>query len=980
MASDSEVDAPRVNGTVEDAVLGGLDPSTPQEHETGAHPLSQITLPSTEMPGSPIDANQSFKTEVMDDRPAITVIPSSLTPPPSTQVAASNGASRRTYSNSQQSALFSPPATILNTMRERDIESDYTPPAPHRVLEASAEELRAMLQTCIAENQKLKMEAAHHKLQYNLLSLQADEESKRAAVEHDMVRREVDALRMAEHSRQAKRELSTVSESIQNKYLQMKMWYESAMEENEALSRRVKLAKKVIQQKEEETMTLAEEREMLLNRIRENREHFHMLCSPGGIFHNALTPKQVITSTPQQQQQQHRTTSRALHREETDGREHGLSALLEAMSQSQSQENNAATMAATNNNSAPSTPMVMARPASRLVRRHQRNAQSMSSLPTTPSSRLRGDNSGLLPSVNLVAQTEPRSRYSQRRFVPTTPPSQRQSRRRRRESTISADDNEELARQAIESVKAVQSLSTQDAPEGVPLSSQEDEEQIQDSQASQAAAEMLRRHPGQGYKAPSSRDGTAGPAEKSAAMHAKLFAGSKTATGAEKRKLTAEGETGADEMESPQKKLRAGGAASEGRRVGLAAVLAKAPSDIVILSSLRTPICRSSKGHLKDAYPEELLSAVLKATRLAVPEMDPALVDDVGVGVVLSELGGSKAGRMALNHAGYPNSTSLFTANRACASSLQSISLVAAEIQNGMVDVGIGAGMESMTRNYGSKAVPVDVWPALRHSETKHVRDCVMPMGLTSENVAERYGVDRGIQDQVAAESHVRAARARDAGWFDSQIVPVTTRFQEVDKQGNAVGEEQQITVTRDDGIRTGVTAEALAKLKPAFKPDGKSTAGNSSQISDGAAATLLMRRSTATELGLSGRIMGKFVGATTVGCDPDEMGIGPALAIPKLLNRLGLKKEDVDRWEINEAFASQVVYCLRELGLMEAWEKGKVNPDGGAIALGHPLGATGARMTSTLMHGLARQGGEVGVVSMCVGTGMGMAGLFVRE
>ncbi|KAL6817821.1 Thiolase, N-terminal domain-containing protein [Trichoderma sp. SZMC 28015] len=360
--------------------------------------------------------------------------------------------------------------------------------------------------------------------------------------------------------------------------------------------------------------------------------------------------------------------------------------------------------------------------------------------------------------------------------------------------------------------------------------------------------------------------------------------------------------------------------------------------------------------------------------------MDPALVDDVGVGVVLSELGGSKAGRMALNHAGYPNSTSLFTANRACASSLQSISLVAAEIQNGMVDVGIGAGMESMTRNYGSRAVPVDVWPALRDSEEKHVRDCVMPMGLTSENVAERYGVDRGIQDQVAAESHVRAARARDAGWFDSQIVPVTTRFQEVDKQGNAVGEEQQITVTRDDGIRTGVTAEALAKLKPAFKPDGKSTAGNSSQISDGAAATLLMRRSTATELGLSGRIMGKFVGATTVGCDPDEMGIGPALAIPKLLNRLGLKKEDVDRWEINEAFASQVVYCLRELGLMEAWEKGKVNPDGGAIALGHPLGATGARMTSTLMHGLARQEGQVGVVSMCVGTGMGMAGLFVRE
>ncbi|KAL7898078.1 hypothetical protein HDV63DRAFT_375216 [Trichoderma sp. SZMC 28014] len=565
MASDSEmdVDAPRVNGTgagtVEDLAFAAVHPSTPQEM---GPQLSQTTLPSTEIPGSPIDPNQSFKTEVIDDRPVIAVIPSSMTPPPSTQVAASNGASRRAYSNSQQSALFSPPATILNTMRGRDIEPEFAPPAPHQLLEASADELRAMLQTCIAENQKLKMEAAHHKLQYNLLSLQADEESKRAAVEHDMIRREVDALRMAEHSRQAKRELSSGSESLQNKYLQMKMWYESAAEENEALSRRVKLAKKVIQQKEEETISLAEERDMLLNRIRENREHFHMLCSPGGIFHGALTPRHGITSTPQQ----HRGASRTLHREETDGREHGLSALLEAMSQSQTQENN---NAAASNNSAPSTPMVMARPTSRLVRKHQRNAQSMSSLPTTPMHNLRGDHSGLLPSVNLVAQTEPRSRYSQRRFVPTTPPSQRQSRRRRRESTISMEDNEELARQAIESVKAVQTLSSQPsgvAAAGGPISSQEDEEQVYDSQASRAAAKMLRQYPGQEYSGGATLDGTEGPAEKSVAMHAKLFTGSKTAAGAEKRKLAPEGETQAD---SPQKKLKAGGAASDGRRVGL---------------------------------------------------------------------------------------------------------------------------------------------------------------------------------------------------------------------------------------------------------------------------------------------------------------------------------------------------------------------------------------------------------------------------
>lgn len=413
---------------------------------------------------------------------------------------------------------------------------------------------------------------------------------------------------------------------------------------------------------------------------------------------------------------------------------------------------------------------------------------------------------------------------------------------------------------------------------------------------------------------------------------------------------------------------------------GISSVLAKAPSDVVILSSLRTPICRSYKGNLKDAYPEELLSVVLRATLEANPKLDPAEINDVAVGVVLSELGGSKAARMALNHVGYPNSTSLWTTNRACASSLQAISAVAAQIQTGMIDVGIGAGMESMTRNYGSRAIPVDVWPALKESPNQHARDCIMPMGLTSENVASRYGVSRADQDAFAVQSHVRAARARADGSFAQEIVPVTTRYQEVDKQGNNVGEEKTITVSADDGIRETVSVEALGRLKPAFKPDGASTAGNSSQVSDGAAASLLMRRSTATELGLTSSIMGKFVSAVTTGCAPDEMGIGPALAIPKLLGQHGLSTSDVHRWEINEAFASQALYTLRALELEDAWTQGRVNPDGGAIALGHPLGATGARMTSTLMHGLQRSNGEVGVVSMCIGTGMGMAGLFVRE
>ena len=413
---------------------------------------------------------------------------------------------------------------------------------------------------------------------------------------------------------------------------------------------------------------------------------------------------------------------------------------------------------------------------------------------------------------------------------------------------------------------------------------------------------------------------------------------------------------------------------------GLSSILAKAPSDTVILSAIRTPICRSYRGQLKDAYPEELLSVVLRATLEANPNLPPERIDDVAVGVVLSELGGSKAARMALNHVGFPHTTSLYTVNRACSSSLQSITTVAAQIRAGMITTGIAAGMESMTRNYASRAIPVDLWPELKESPVQDARDCIMPMGLTSENVASRYSVGRREQDEFAVESHRRAAKAQADGLFDQEIVPVHTRFQEVDKEGNKIGDEKRIEVTKDDGIRANATLDALTKLKPAFKSDGSSTAGNSSQVSDGAAAALLMSRSTATELGLTSNIIGKFVAATVVGCAPDEMGIGPALAIPKLLSQLGVEANDVDRWEINEAFASQAIHCVRELGLEKDWEQGKVNPDGGAIALGHPLGATGARMTSTLLHGLRRSDGQLGVVSMCVGTGMGMAGLFVRE
>ncbi|WAO94718.1 Acetyl-CoA C-acetyltransferase [Fusarium falciforme] len=406
-----------------------------------------------------------------------------------------------------------------------------------------------------------------------------------------------------------------------------------------------------------------------------------------------------------------------------------------------------------------------------------------------------------------------------------------------------------------------------------------------------------------------------------------------------------------------------------------AGIAAKSSHDVVILSALRTPICRAYKGRLRNAYPEELLTAVLRATAKQVEGLDPALIEDVAVGTVLSELGGSKAARAALNSIeGFDaTSTSLYSVNRACASSLQSISTIPGHIRDGTISVGISAGMESMTMNYASRAIPQQAWPALKDSRVKQARDCFMPMGLTSEKVARRYGVTRRDQDTMAAESHRRAVAAAETGKFKDEIVPFTVL------QWNS-GVEQEVTVLVDDGPRPDVSRDGLARLKPSFAEDGRSTAGNSSQISDGAAALLLMRRQSAVDLGLASSIMGRFLGGSVQGCEPEEMGVGPVKATAALLQRFGLTATDVDAWEINEAFASQFLYCVRELGLEKALEVGKVNPHGGAIALGHPLGATGARLVTTLLHSMKRSDSEVGIVSMCVGTGMGMSGLFVRE
>lgn len=407
---------------------------------------------------------------------------------------------------------------------------------------------------------------------------------------------------------------------------------------------------------------------------------------------------------------------------------------------------------------------------------------------------------------------------------------------------------------------------------------------------------------------------------------------------------------------------------------GIKNVLQKNPHDVVFLSALRTPVTRAKKGGLRDAYDHELLGAVLKATITKFPNFDPAKIDDVCIGTVLAELGGSKAGRMAMNHIGMPTTTSFSTVNRACASGLSAITSIANAIAVGQIDVGIAGGMDSMTRNYGSRAIPQELWPELRDSPVKEARDCIMNMGTTSENVAERYGVNRADQDAFAAQSQQRAAAAQSAGRFDAEIVPVTTRWIEPETPENV----KEITVTKDDGIRANTTVEKLASMKPAFKADGTSTAGNSSQVSDGASATLMMRRSTATALGLEKEIIGKWAGTQVVGCQPDEMGIGPALAIPKLLEYTGIESSDVNIWELNEAFASQALYCVRKLGLENKMDK--VNPNGGAIALGHPLGATSGRMLATLLNELGRTGEQVGVISKCIGTGMGMASLIVRE
>lgn len=398
-------------------------------------------------------------------------------------------------------------------------------------------------------------------------------------------------------------------------------------------------------------------------------------------------------------------------------------------------------------------------------------------------------------------------------------------------------------------------------------------------------------------------------------------------------------------------------------------ILKKRADDVVFTTALRTPIARYKKG-FKDAYPEELLAHVLQRTRerLESQGIDINVIEDVCTGTVLMELGGAKSGRLAALHAGMPVTSAYNTVNRQCASSLQSITNIGQSIRLGEIQCGVAAGVESMTRDWGTKAIPVRLSPAMAKSPNQDARDCLMSMGITSENVAEMYKVTRQQQDEYAAESQRRAAAAQQDGRLAQEIEPIEVRW--TDEAGN----ETSKLVEHDEGVRANTTVESLGKLKPAFKEDGTSTAGNSSQVSDGAVALTMARRDVAERAGM--QILGKWVGSATMGVKPDIMGVGPAFATPKLLNRLNIAPADIDLWEINEAFASQVIMTMRHLNIDHA----NVNVKGGAIALGHPLGASGGRLVTSLLHELRRQGKQTGVATLCCGTGYGVASMVVAE
>ena len=386
--------------------------------------------------------------------------------------------------------------------------------------------------------------------------------------------------------------------------------------------------------------------------------------------------------------------------------------------------------------------------------------------------------------------------------------------------------------------------------------------------------------------------------------------------------------------------------------------------EAVIVSALRTPVGKAKRGGLATVRPDEMAATVIQELLKRTPDLDPAEIEDVVIGCAFPEgEQGLNMARMIALRAGLPNSVPAETINRYCASGVQSIAHVAHAIQTGHIEIGIAGGAESMTMipMTGFKFSPNPYFAQdLPHYYTN--------MGLTAENVAAKYDISREDQDEFSLKSHQKAAPAVNSGLFDSELVPL--KVEVVELNGHETPIKRNFNVQRDEGPRADTNIEALSKLKPAFKEGGMVTAGNSSQMSDGAAAVMVMSAERAEGLGLTPLV--RFVSFAVGGVPPEFMGIGPIVAIPKALKLAGLTLNDIDLIELNEAFAAQSLAVIRTLEMDDS----RVNVNGGAIALGHPLGCTGSKLTTQLIYEMGRRKSKYGMVTMCIGGGMGAAAI----
>lgn len=388
--------------------------------------------------------------------------------------------------------------------------------------------------------------------------------------------------------------------------------------------------------------------------------------------------------------------------------------------------------------------------------------------------------------------------------------------------------------------------------------------------------------------------------------------------------------------------------------------------NVVIASAVRTAVGRGLKGSLKDTRPDTLAGVVIKEAVARVPGLDPKDINDVILGCAMPEgEQGMNVARIASFLAGIPYFVPAVTVNRFCASGLETISIAAAKISSGLADVIVAGGVESMTMvpMGGNKLTPN---PQLMDANP----ESYTPMGLTAELVAAKFSITREEQDTFAFDSHRKAVKAIQEGKFKEEIVPVKTRIVEMK---NGTPESREIVFDTDECPRADTSLEKLSQLKPAFSLKGTVTAGNSSPINDGAAAVVVMSEAKAKALGIVP--LGAFRYSVAVGVPPEIMGTGPVPAVRKLLEKTGKSLDQIDLIEINEAFAAQSAYCMKELKL----DPQKTNVNGGAIALGHPLGCTGSKLTATLLYEMRRRGAKLGIVTMCIGGGQGMAGLFER-